>query len=454
LRDVGATVRVTIFSVGTQGDVRPFLALGRGLRQRGHHVRIATGAEFERAVTAAGLGFALLSTDFRTLIMREPDAMTRGLNPLVIARIARQRLRAAAEPWIEEGWAAARNADLLIGCGVVTQLAAALAETTGKPFVQAQLLPLTPAPDLPPVMLTPPQRPLPGPVNMLVYQALRFAAWQVMRPAVNDVIRRRLGLAPYPWFGPYYNLPQPQRRILYGFSRHVVPKPARWSDDDAVTGYWFHNEASTWQPPPALSRFLASGPPPIYVGFGSMRNDDAEAVSQLVLRAVGLSGRRVIMASGWGGLADGVGLIDDERVLVIEHAPHDWLFRRVALAVHHGGAGTSAAAARAGIPSVVVPFFGDQPFWAWRLNRVGVAPPALPRQTLCAESLAAAIAAASGKAMRRRAHELARRVRAEDGVGTAIETLRGWGMLSGSAGDNALQSPYAIGETDRVASPA
>ncbi|MDZ5649879.1 glycosyltransferase [Nitrospirillum sp. BR 11828] len=155
-------MRVTIFTVGTQGDIRPFIALGRGLAAAGHAVRIATGQSFQPMITGAGLDFAPLAADFRHLMSSEPDTMNRALNPLVVARTARRRFREAAEPWVEAGLAAAQDSDLIIASGIVTRLATAVAEATGIACVQAQLLPMTPAPDLPPMMLTPPAGPCPA----------------------------------------------------------------------------------------------------------------------------------------------------------------------------------------------------------------------------------------------------------------------------------------------------
>jgi sterol 3beta-glucosyltransferase len=424
-------MRVTVFSIGTQGDVRPFVALGRGLLGAGHSVRIATSPEFAPLVTGAGLDFVPLTANFRDIMAREPDAMMYGLNPLRVAEVARRRLVEAAPAWVEQGRAAAGDAHLVIGTGISTLLADAVAEALNKPFVQAQIMPMTPAPDLPPMMLTPPRRPLPGPVNLLLYQALRLLTWRIMSPAMNGVVRRGLGLRPHPWYGPYFTRNAERRRILYAYSGHVVPKPASWSGRDAVTGYWYYDEAVAWQPPDALARFLEAGPKPVYVGFGSMVSRDAEAFTREVLGALERSGRRAVLALGWGGLAHLRKTLDESRHFVIEQAPHDWLFPRMALAVHHGGAGTTAAAVRAGIPSVIVPFFGDQPFWAWSLLRLGVAPPTLDRQRLTAAVLATAIAAAGEKAMRDRAAALGRRVRSEDGVATAIETLQEWGLLPG-----------------------
>lgn len=419
-------MRVTILTIGTQGDVRPFVALGVGLRALGHEVRIASNRSFSELVTSAGLEFAPLTADFLEFMASEPDAMARGLNPLVVLAAARRRLKEMAAAWADEGRAACHDADLLIGNGMVAPLAASLAEALGKPYVESHLQPVTPCADIPPMMLPPPRRPLPGVVNRCLYHLLRVLTWQVLSPAFNGVVRRQLGLRAYPWVGPYYQQRPGRRGVLYGYSGKVVPRPEEWSRDVRVAGYWFLDQAREWQPPAELSRFLAAGPKPIYIGFGSMLSGQADEFTDLVIDAVRASGRRAIIATGWGGLVDrGEG---DDRILFVKQAPHDWLFPRVELAVHHGGAGTTAAAVRAGIPSVVVPFFGDQPFWAWRLEQLGVAPPRLDRKTLTASALAGAIAAASAETLRGNARRLGEQVRAEDGVAAALQTLAEWGL--------------------------
>ncbi|PKU24102.1 glycosyltransferase [Telmatospirillum siberiense] len=423
--------RVVLLTVGTQGDIRPIVALGQGLLRVGYEVRVATDPGFAEMVREAGLEFAPLRSDFRNLMATEPETMRRGLDPFAVARTARRRLRIMAEAWAGEGLAACHGARLIIGSGIATLLAYSIGELLDIPVVQAQLMPLTPSPDIPPVMLMPRRRPFPGWLNLAIYRLLRFGVWQVMRPAVNGMVRRTLGLRPYPWF-----VPSPWRnaegsRILYGYSRHVLPPSKHWPETARVTGYWFFDQGRNWQPPESLTRFLSEGEPPVYVGFGSMVGDRAEALSSIVLQAVRMSGCRAILATGWGGLSIPASE-SGGRILVIDQAPHDWLFPRVAVAVHHGGAGTTSAAVRAGIPSVVVPFFGDQPFWAWRLRCLGVAPPPLPRASLSAYELAEAMVAAGDDGMRLRAAALGERVRAEGGIDTAIEILAKWRLLDGS----------------------
>ncbi len=423
-------MQITIFSIGTQGDVRPFVALGRGLQRAGHRVRIASAQTCEGLVTEHGLEFAPLSANFLEIMARDPRVLQRGLNPLSFVTTARRELQSMAMDWAEQGMAAARGSDLLLGNGMVAALAAALGEVLDVPVVETHLQPVTPCPDIPPMMLPPPRNPLPGLVTQSLYHICRVLTWQMLSPAYAQV-RGQLGLGPLPWSGPFYRRKRDEHRVLYGFSPLLVPRSKYWPSSVQVAGNWFLDAAQRWQAPAILEQFLAAGPRPIYVGFGSMLSNDAEELTGKVVEALRRSGQRAILATGWGGLAPQVA--DNENILVIDSAPHDWLFPRVALAVHHGGAGTTAAALRAGIPSVVVPFFGDQPFWAWRLAQLGVAPPALERKTLSAAELSAAITAGLQPAMQLRAAELGERLRAEDGVANAIAQLEDWGLLQSPA---------------------
>jgi UDP:flavonoid glycosyltransferase YjiC (YdhE family) len=262
--------------------------------------------------------------------------------------------------------------------------------------------------------------------------------WGVMRPAINDIVRPQLGLRPYSKFGPYlFRSALHRAKVINGFSSHVLPRPADWPENSQVTGYWFFDQ-SQWRPSEALNEYLAAGPKPVYVGFGSMVSGDATSFTDTVLEAVKKSGQRAVLASGWGGLAGEEGP-RSKHIFFLRHAPHDWLFPQMSAAVHHGGAGTTAAAVRAGIPSVIVPFYGDQPFWARCLNRQGVAPPAVERKAMTADMLASALAATQHPAMIRKAAALGSAVRAEDGIGEAVRCLREWGLLPAVTEDAMLQ---------------
>jgi UDP:flavonoid glycosyltransferase YjiC (YdhE family) len=419
---------IVIFTIGTQGDIRPCVALGQGLQRSGYPVRIATSPNFAEMVRQAGLEFYPLTADFQSMLESDRTIADQGLNLRAMARIFRDRYAEWAAHWVQEGLAAADGSGLLIGVSNSTLLAKALSEALGIPFAIARLQPLTPSRLLPPMVLSGSRDRLPGLLSLGAHHLLFQMVWGVMRPAINEVVRPQLGLRRYSRLGPYlFRSDLHAAKVINGFSTHVLPRPADWPDSSLVTGYWFLEEPQ-WRPPQALEEFLAVGPKPIYVGFGSMVSSRATTFTEVVLEAVEKSDQRAVLATGWGGL-DHEGIGQNDRVFVVRHAPHDWLFQRVSAAVHHGGAGTTAAAVRAGIPSVIVPFYGDQPFWARCLHRKGVAPPALDRNALSPDAMAGALKAAQHPGMMRRAFELGCAVRAEDGVGEALRCLQGWGLL-------------------------
>jgi sterol 3beta-glucosyltransferase len=419
---------IVILTIGTQGDVLPCIALGQGMHRTGHSVRIATSANFRKLVGDAGLEFSALTADFQAMLEADRTIADQGMNLRAMARIFRDRYASWAENWVEEGLAATNGAGLLIGVSNSTLLAKALSEALAIPFAIARLQPLTPSSVLPPMVLSGSGRKLPGLLSVGAHHLLYQLIWSVMRPAINDIVRPRLRLRPYPPWGPYlFNGEMHRAKVINGFSRHVVPRPADWPDTSQVVGYWFPDEPG-WEPQPELAEFLVAGSKPIYVGFGSMVSSDAGGFTQTILEALRKTGRRAVLAAGWGGL-DGRAVSGDDRVFFIRNAPHCYLFPRVAAAVHHGGAGTTAAAVRAGIPSVIVPFYGDQPFWARCLARQGIAPPAVDRKSLTAAGLASAIAESQEPGMVRRAHAVGRAVRAEDGIAEALRWLDEWKLL-------------------------
>jgi UDP:flavonoid glycosyltransferase YjiC (YdhE family) len=425
---------IVIFTIGTQGDVLPCVALGQGLRLAGYPVRIATSSNFEGLVRGAGLDHSSLTADFQAMLDSDRTIADHGMNLREMARIFRERYTKWAANWVEEGLAASAGAGLLIGVSNSILLAKALSEALAIPFAIARLQPMTRSKILPPVMFGISRRKPPGILSLAAYYAIFKMLWGVMRPAINDIVRPQLRLPGYPWYGPYFR-DLHTAKVINGFSEHVLPRPADWPDTCQVTGYWFLDQTQ-WTPSEALSRFLAAGPKPVYIGFGSMVSSNATAFTETILDAVKRSGRRAVLATGWGAL-DGLDGQRDEQIFFLKHAPHGGLFPLMSAAVHHGGAGTTAAAARAGIPSVIVPFFGDQPFWAHRLHSIGVAPPALDRKSLTADALASALKATQGPAMVQAAAELGRAVRAEDGIGRAIRRLRAWNLLPSTESDAA-----------------
>ncbi len=414
-------MRITIITVGSRGDVQPYIALGRGLQRAGHYVRLATHAEFEAFVRDYGLDFALLEGNPRAVL--ESDAgqewQKSGSNPL----LSLQQFRRIARPLVRQLTLdclnACRGADLVLFSVLGFYPAFSVIEKLRVPACAAYLQPSTPTRAYATYRLPPAPEWLfwgRGSYNKASYSLMEQLYWRVLRGPINEARRTILGLP------PRSNPPRGSKYLhLYGYSRHILPPPADWSGHNHVTGYWFLERPSDWQPPVDLLNFLESGPPPVYVGFGSMNNRDAKNVSKTVLEALARAKQRAILVTGWGGLGD---ITLPDEVFKIDAVPFDWLFPRVSAVVHHGGAGTTAEGLRAGVPSVVVPFFSDQPFWANRIYEMGVGPKPIPRQKLTAEHLSAAISTAVSDAnMRARASLLGGHIRLEDGVRRAVSVL-------------------------------
>ncbi len=409
-------MRITILTYGSRGDVQPYVALGLGLQRAGYRVRLAAPEGFADFVTAYGLDFAPLAGDPAVLSQRLVDVA--GLNPLrtvqaVIAYafpLGRQVLAQCRE--------ACADADAVIAGFLLAVAGHEIAVARGIPEIFAQMYPLfVPTAEFPALLF--PRLPIfTAAANRLTHRLYTALFWGSNRLSYRLLQRRYPDLPPL--HGWPFDSPEPPLTLI-GCSPQVIPRPADWPDHAHMTGFWLTDEGAGWTPPDDLAAFLEGGPPPVYVGFGSMISRDMDAVTTTVLEALARTGQRAVLLGGWGGL----GRADlPATVLRIDAAPHDWLFPRMAAVVHHGGAGTTAAALRAGTPMVVVPFAADQAFWAGRVRALGVSPEPIPRRALTAEKLAYAIRVAAEHApMRQRAAALGARIRAEDGVARAVEII-------------------------------
>jgi UDP:flavonoid glycosyltransferase YjiC (YdhE family) len=294
-----------------------------------------------------------------------------------------------------------------------------IAEKLGVPCVGAMLFPLTPTRAFPSFLVGggADRGPL---LNRLVWGLTEQVVWQLTRQDDNALRRDLLHLRRLPFLGPAARQRAEAMPILYAYSPSVLPRPDDWPDHVHVTGYWFLDPPLGWRPPADVLRFLEAGPPPVSIGFGSMASSDREATLRTVLQALRISGQRGVLLSGWAGL--GRGQVLPDTVLRAENLPHSWLFPRMAAVVHHGGAGTTGAGLRAGVPSVLTPLAADQHNWARRVHALGAGPAPVAFQGLDAKGLANAIRdAATDPGMRQRAAEIGGRIAAEDGLGQAID---------------------------------
>lgn len=400
-----------IVTSGSMGDVAPYTGLGVRLRDAGHEVTVATHAPFAPVFAAAGLPFEPIPGDLRAILpqARGQDGRSSGTGPRALAQLLR-----IARPLIAELGAgiiaavAKTRPEAILLSTVVAPLGYQVAEAAGVPWAGVFLQPVAPTGDFGSVLLG--GRSIGRRGNRAVTAAAN-AVSQLLYAGPVQALRRDLGL-------PH----QPIRELrtwqdggryptFHGFSTAVVPRPADWRPQLEVVGYWWPAHPA-WTPPPALTDFLESGPPPVFIGFGSMGPGQGARLSGPVLEAVGRARVRAVVQAGWAGLD-----VSSSDVLTIGEAPHDWLFPRMAAVVHHAGAGTTAAGLRAGVPAVAVPVLADQPFWAGRLHALGAAPAPIPMSRLTAGNLAAALADVTTNPHRTaRAQAVSARLGPEDGA--------------------------------------
>ena len=402
-----------VLTLGSRGDVQPYVALALGLQHAGHTVTLATERGFESFVSAHGLRFAGLSGELLALAQSaQGKAALAGKGRMALLKQVGPMMRTV----MDEAWIAAQGADVVI-YHPKALAGYHIAEKLGARAILAMALPAY----SPTAAFANPALGAAnygGVLNRLTHTLLIKAGTLPFRKSINAFRQEKLGLPAFS--GDDLTLRSRPVTRLYGYSAHVLPRPADWDDSTQVTGYWFTPPDTQWQPSRELLEFLQAGPPPVYIGFGSMAAQDAESTTRIVLDAVRTSGQRAILASGWGGLTQ----VAHGSVFALASAPHDWLFPRCAAVVHHGGAGTTGAGLRAGKPTVICPFFGDQPFWGARVAALGVGPAPLPQKRLNAGALAAAISeAVNDPEMARRARELGAAISAEDGVARAVAII-------------------------------
>ncbi len=411
-------MRIGLIAYGTRGDVQPILALAKGLNAAGHHARVIAPANFEAWVRAHGLDCAPISVDIQAMMQSEEGiAWVEARNPRQELAMMKRLFNQVGLQAARDTLAGAQGMDMLVGGFTSDCFGRAIAAKLGQRYAMASLQPLHPTRSGE-ATLRPALPRSHSALNLFMGKLAERFLYSVYGDTAN-AFRREIGCQPFTlssYYDGFHRLP-----TLNGYSAHVVPRPTDWPANQHITGYWFLDEDAQWQPPGDLERFIAAGPAPIYVGFGSATGSDAQRLTQMIVAAIKQAGVRGVIAQGWAGLHAG-DLPDSIHLL--QSAPHSWLFPRMAGVVHHGGAGTTAAGLRAGVPSFLIPHFADQPYWARRVHELGVGPKPVDKARLTLAALTNGIwQLASDAGMRERATELGRAIRAEDGVANAVRIL-------------------------------
>ena len=415
-----------IVTSGSVGDAAPYTGLGARLQAAGHDVTVASHAPFEATFAAAGLPFRAIPGDLREILpqARGQDGRSSGTGPRALAGLLR-----IARPLISELGAgiaeAAENTapEVMLLSTVVAPLGYQVAEARGIPWAGVFLQPIAPTGDFGSVLLG--GRSIGRWGNRAVTAAATRVS-QTLYAGPVQKLRRDLGL-PHEPIGSLRTWQDGGRYpTFHGFSPSVVPRPSDWRPQLEVTGYWWPAPRPSWTMPADLESFLTAGPPPVFIGFGSMTPGQGLRLAEIVRAAVHTAGVRAVVQAGWAGLD----VSDADRILPIGEAPHDRLLPRMAAVVHHAGAGTTAAGLRAGIPAVPIPVLADQPFWASRLHALGAGSRPIPLSRLTADRLAAALREVTTKPHRRaRAEALSARLAAEDGPARVLAWLATLGRV-------------------------
>lgn len=397
--------------------MQPYVALGAALKSRGFDVTICTGQGFDDLIEAHGLASRSASINYRDLLQKPEiqDAMHSFKGKFRAYREVQSLLRQQHDEMLKIAREVAP--DLLIS-NSKGYVAHNIARSMGIPSIPTMLQPLyVETGEFPPAMISAPTLGRWG--NRIAHRLLNsFSLWITRRMAAKWA-KEAFDSDEFSKIGPYIDGYHPDGRSvphLHGYSRHVVPKPANWGENEHVTGYWFLEPDHEWRPPEDLRAFMEAGDPPVYVGFGSMPSWDAKALTAAVSAALSRLGRRGVLATGWGGLEAGQQTPD---IFHLDHAPHEWLFPRCAAIVHHGGSGTTHEALRWGRPTVICAAGADQPFWGHRVAMLCAGPKPLMLKSLTVAGLAEAIAFALDPDVAAKAETLGEAIRRENGAATA-----------------------------------
>ncbi len=419
-------MKITILAVGSRGDVQPLIALGGGLRRAGFEVQCATHSDFKDVVEEESMTFFELAGSSGKFFGGAAGIAMRSKmrNPKEFVRFHENYLGFFMERLMKKCWEATQGSDCVL-CWSWTRFGPSLAEALKVPVFIVSPNPVLHLPTA--TYANPFQGPGPLPLGWLYNRLTWFYGRRLLRLAEERVQNWRvntLGLPPIRWQDEIKTLRKMPH--LFGMSTRVLPRPWDWGKHIHVTGYWFLDRQSQYTPPADLAAFLENNEAPIAVGFSSQIGKNSRELTQIVIDALAKSGKPGILIAGFGGLNN---MSLPANVFSIPSVPYDWLFPKIAAMVHHGGAGSTAAALRAGVPSFAVPFGYEQALWGHQIAKLKVGLPPMPPETITVDRLAKAFQKiAEDPQIRSRAQRLGAELRKERGIDEAVaivnETLR------------------------------
>ncbi|KAI9726850.1 MAG: Sterol 3-beta-glucosyltransferase [Cirrosporium novae-zelandiae] len=413
--------RITCLTIGSRGDVQPYIAFCKGLIAEGHRPKIATHAEFGPWVKSHGIDFAPVAGDPAELMR---ICVENGMFTYSFLKEATSTFRGWLDGLMSSSWAACKDSDILIE-SPSAMAGIHIAEALEIPYFRAFTMPWTRTRAYPHAFAVPDHK-MGGGYNYITYVMFDNVFWKAIAGQVNRWRKKELGLG-----STSLDKLQPNKvPFLYNFSPSVVPPPLDWSDWIRVTGYWFLDEAANFTPPQELLDFIRRARTDkkkiVYIGFGSIVVSDPAAITRVVVESVLKADVRCILSKGW---SDRLGKKDADKPEIplppeihqIKSIPHDWLFKIIDAAAHHGGSGTTGASLRAGLPTIIYPFFGDQFFYGSRIEDLGVG--VYVRKLNVSTFSRALWEATHNERIIVKAKVLGDQIRKENGVETAIQAI-------------------------------
>ncbi|KAJ1305710.1 hypothetical protein OPQ81_010445 [Rhizoctonia solani] len=417
-------MNVNIMIVGSRGDVQPYIALGKQLRQHGHTVRLTTHETFRQSVKDAGLRFFNVGGnphELMSYMVRNPglmpgfESLTNGdvtRKQMMVAEMLERCWRSCYEPDDAQDGSLSFAADAIIS-NPPTFAHIHCAEALGIPLLMSFTMPWSPTTAFPhPLVNVRTSEAEPRMTNYLTYGLADAMTWQGLSHTINKFRRKRLGLPSLSVVSGSGIIERCGVPWTYCMSPALVPKPQDWVNHIDVVGFYFLDLATNYIPPKELVAFLDAVV------------QDPVGMTKTILSAITESGIRAVVSAGWGSL-DSTTLhqAQNPNIFILGNVPHDWLFQRVSAVVHHGGAGTAAIGLRCGKPTVVVPFFGDQPWWGNQIHARGAGPAPIPHKQLTTPALVDAIRSALSDETKTAARRVGELIRAEDGLKNGVDSF-------------------------------
>jgi sterol 3beta-glucosyltransferase len=421
---------ITLLTSGTRGDVIPYIVLGEGLQDVGYNVRIAAPIGFANLFQQTKIKFSPFEGNPSDLLVEQGNQtpLTLGSNFIHSIQATRKFMKQARPLYrkmLQTAFEACKGSDLLI-YGLPTLWGSHIAEGLKTPAVRALLQPLTPTREFPSALL-PFRFSLFGIGNWLSHWIVTQLTYLSWHSEINYARRSIFGLNSAPLLDPSLQNFSEQPFTLNGFSKQIVPRPKDWNGKQVITGYWrdfgvrqLVAEISE-QLAVQLQKFIESSPNPLAIGFGSPSTKDISQTINILEKALNQTNTQAVLTipSKWHNQ------IKSKNIFPIDYVPHDWLYKHVKVAIHHGGAGTTSASLHAGIPTITLPLAIDQFFWGERIHKIGVGPKPIPQRKLTAEKLANAIhIALTDETMKARAKTVSEKLSLENGIQVAVSRMR------------------------------